>query len=581
MKKIFIYTAIFLLHASAVFAQGQNANSLTTAKKIIDYVVSRQSFELEETEVKNVSNLQIIDFDAFSSACSYNRIYSAAVLKSDKLNRVNFGISSNVPVKLWLNKNKLYERNDSINIFSEIAYSVFTFNDTISLELKRGDNTLIISTGNLAGAAVFIKELNVPEKAPSIRFVSVVPEIINAASCWSFFIPSGNNKTISETESINKITGKELSAFDVKYPSVKKVKKLKLNGESIFKKESYNEWNYPNGILFSSIFNYALSVDTSYLKTVSRYCSFIFETSGLFSNQYFNTHDLRTSNYRMFRKSMLDDAGSPALPFADLAIYNKNKTVYDSLLNQMADFIITRQYRLNDSTFCRPEPDRWTVWADDMFMSVPLLLRMGILKADSRYFNEAARQVININKYICDKNTGLYKHGWFDYKKETSPVFWGRANGWTLWAESEAVEMLPKDHKLYKIVKDIFKNHLSAVLSFQGKNYLWRQVMDDTASFEETSCSAMFVIGICRGITNEIIDKSLAHKAFRAWNAIAQKVDNKGIVYDICCGTGIGDSPDFYKKRDRYPNDPRGLGAVITASIEIENLKNYLKHNNN
>jgi len=578
MKPGIHYIYLALLSASSVLAQPPETNPLKAAQKVIGYIKSRQSFQLEDAVVKSVANLQIIDFDGLFQGNSNKKVYAAAVAKSEKKNNVAFGISASAPVKLWVNKQLVYERNDSVNFFSEIAYSVFTFNDTLSLDLNAGDNIFIVSPGSSLKAAVFIKELNQPEKAPLIRFVSEGSENKNAACCWKFFPPLNGNA--DEAKSIDEISMRNgLAAFEVKEPSVITVRKLKLHNESVFRKESYNEWTYPNGILYSSIFNYARLFDTAYMKTVSDYCAFIFENSQLFKEQYYKKHDLRTSNYRMFRVSMLDDAGSPPLPFADMAIYLKGKSPYDSLLERMADFIMTKQYRLPDSTFCRPEPDKWTVWADDMFMSVPFLLRMGALKGENKYYDEAARQVINISGRIRDEKTGLYRHGWFSFLNEKSPVCWGRANGWAVWAESEAVELLPKNHKEYKKVTEVFKKHLAGVLPFQGEGFMWRQVMDDASSFEETSCSAMFVIGICRGIRNGIIDKSEAARAYGAWKAIEKKIDSKGIVYDICCGTGIGNKAGFYEKRDRYPNDPRGLGAVITAAIEIEKLTNYLKQN--
>ncbi len=86
----------------------------------------------------------------------------------------------------------------------------------------------------------------------------------------------------------------------------------------------------------------------------------------------------------------------------------------------------------------------------------------------------------------------------------------------------------------------------------------------------------MFVLAAARGITSGIIDKKYAHKVFTAWNTLQKNIDKSGIVKNICCGTGIGYDTDFYKKRKRYDNDPRGLGAVITAAVEVSNLEKYL-----
>jgi hypothetical protein len=44
-------------------------------------------------------------------------------------------------------------------------------------------------------------------------------------------------------------------------------------------------------------------------------------------------------------------------------------------------------------------------------------------------------------------------------------------------------------------------------------------------------------------------------------------------VKDICRGTEMSDDIGFYFKRERFDNDPRGLGAVITACVEMMNLR--------
>ena len=73
---------------------------------------------------------------------------------------------------------------------------------------------------------------------------------------------------------------------------------------------------------------------------------------------------------------MLDDAGAPTFPFLQIYINKKEKKYYD-LISEMADYVMNKQTRLENGTLCRPEPEKWTVWADDLFMSVPLMLRMG------------------------------------------------------------------------------------------------------------------------------------------------------------------------------------------------------------
>ena len=79
-------------------------------------------------------------------------------------------------------------------------------------------------------------------------------------------------------------------------------------------------------------------------------------------------------------------------------------------------------------------------------MSVPFLVRMARTTGEQKYWDDAARQVINFRKYLLDPATGLYKHGWFSHTKEQSIAFWGRANGWVVWATAELLNWLPTTH---------------------------------------------------------------------------------------------------------------------------------------
>ena len=158
---------------------------------------------------------------------------------------------------------------------------------------------------------------------------------------------------------------------------------------------------------------------------------------------------MRGSYHRIHRMTMLDDSGGPALPFAQLQLDDPGYPGIMPLLERVSGYIIRGQERLPDGTFCRPEPEPTTVWADDLFMSVPFLLRMARITEDPSLYDEVALQVIQFNHYLQDPQTGLYFHGWYNQRQEHTPVRWGRANGWVVWATSEALMHLPDDHPRY------------------------------------------------------------------------------------------------------------------------------------
>jgi rhamnogalacturonyl hydrolase YesR len=114
---------------------------------------------------------------------------------------------------------------------------------------------------------------------------------------------------------------------------------------------------------------------------------------------------------------------------------------------------------------------------------------------------------------------------------------------------------------------------MSVLATYQDASGMWHQVLNRPASFEETSCTAMFTLAMAKGVRKGWLEKSYRDKAIRGWMAVQKKVEADGTVHDICRGTEIGFDEAFYFERKRFDQDPRGLGAVIAAGIEVSQLQ--------
>lgn len=552
-----IFASLFFL-AFNLNAQIDNSIPLLIAKKIADKVIDETIFKLVNTEQKTVLNIQIIDFTKIFHKQSNKPTFALAKISVLENKNLSFGIAFSQPVKVWVNNKMVFRGNAKEKFyFKEIGYSMFSFQDTFSVNLHKGINRIIIESSTEKKPFVFLRELTSVDENPFSKFLPL-NRINQTSFVWGF-------------------TDQSLSKLKFEFPKTNIIKKLALNPTSTFKKDSFADWNYSNGILMMVLLNLSKETgDNSYQAFVTKYCNFIDSNLPLFKKQYFEDHDLRTSYYRIFRKSMLDDAGAPTLPFVELSLQDKEHN-YDSLIIEMSDYVLNEQPRLADGTYCRPEPEKWTIWADDLFMSIPLLVRTGKLTKQNIYFNEAAKQIINFNKYLFDHDKKLYKHGWFSSTNKKSATYWGRANGWILWAESDALCYLPKDNKYYNEVERIFIDHINGILSCQDSSGMWHQVLNDKSSFEETSCTAMFIVALSKGITNGILDRNLSVNVFKAWGSLQTKISSGGIVKDISCGTELKNNVRYYEERKRYDNDPRGLGAIIEAGIEAAKLEKFIK----
>lgn len=114
--------------------------------------------------------------------------------------------------------------------------------------------------------------------------------------------------------------------------------------------------------------------------------------------------------------------------------------------------------------------------------------------------------------------------------------------------------------------------YITSLVKYQDSDGFWHQVLTRPESYKETSCTAMFALAMARGVRKGWLNKSFKQPALKAWSAVAGKIDANGVVHGICRGTEIGLDEQFYFDRKTIDNDPRGLGAVITAGLEIAKL---------
>jgi unsaturated rhamnogalacturonyl hydrolase len=239
----------------------------------------------------------------------------------------------------------------------------------------------------------------------------------------------------------------------------------------------------------------------------------------------------------------------------------------------IANTISTRIKRLSDGTFARTTSFNGTLWADDLYMGCGFLVRWAGFTNDTSYLDDAARQVINFAGYLQDTN-GLYFHGYFysnyfQFSHTNSPVKWGRANGWAMVTTIEVLSALPANHPLRPQLLDILRRHIEGIKAVQAPDGMWRQILDDTNLWEETSCTGMFAYSIARAVNRGWIDPTNMAYAHKAFVALAQHVRSDGVVIGTCEGTNIGTNKDYYIARTQPDDDLHGRGPVMLAGAEI------------
>ncbi len=352
------------------------------------------------------------------------------------------------------------------------------------------------------------------------------------------------------------------------------------------KKSKITYWSYPTGVsLYALQRVYKILNDEKIINYVNndllisanvyeylRWQKYKFGT-------IYNTQNLG----KLWRLNMLDDCGvMGAALLESLMNFNLEPTTeIKQLVEIISNFVINVQARLYDKTFWRPKsPNSPSIWADDLFMSLPFLIKWSQYSKDKSYLTDAAYQVVSFASYLQDSIDGVWFHGYYVEKKERTCCKWGRGNGWVAIAITELLSALPENHKFYNQVLDIYKRQMSGIKKYQDDDGLWNQVLDhpELSFGTETSCSAQFAYAIARGINRGwLVKKNYINVINHALAGLKSRITKNGAINKVCKSTSLGDSLEYYNSRPIRDNDYHGNGLMLMALTEIYYLQKEYK----
>ncbi len=199
-------------------------------------------------------------------------------------------------------------------------------------------------------------------------------------------------------------------------------------------------------------------------------------------------------------------------------------------------------------------------WIDDMFMVTALEVETFRATGKKIYLNRAATEMVAYLEKL-QKPNGLFYH------YETSPFFWGRGNGWMAAGMAELLSVLPEDHPQRAVILDGYKKMMAGLLKNQGKDGMWKQLIDQGDSWPETSGTGMFTFSMAMGVRNGWLEEATYKEpARKAWVALAGYLNADGKVREICEGTNKGPTVEYYETRKKLVGDFHGQAAFIWAA---------------
>lgn len=468
------------------------------------------------------------------------------------------------PVEIYINQDQVYKSLQS---------GSFSF----QVKLKYGHHNILVK--NNCGDKDWGFDLSVPNGDCEIRFDSPV-RLYGSPEKWFYAGPFSDSQklNIADMYSMDRpfdgADGKVYWRLDQPGTVIRP-----YNDNPLF-----GHWNYPLGVtLYGLIETGKLLDNTAFLQYAADHvgtCTRAFELAMWEKDQY------GTSGVHNHLAAIcsLDDCGA----FGSLmleASYMLKDSEYIRIADFIADFIKNRQGRLPDGGFYRYEADnqsiRSTLWADDLFMSVPFLCRYYRMTGRKEYIDDAAEQMIIYHKYLYMEDKRIMSHVYDFGRNMATGVPWGRGNGWVAFTYSEILAYLPKDHHLANQLISNFNDLCEGYLALQDDSGMWHQVLTDPESYAEASCTSMFACAFARGVRNGWLRNPDRYiKAVeKAWVGLCTHViDRLGNIYGVCRGSGYSFSEDYYKNDLGWIlNDTHGTGFVLLAGVEYRKLIAYLE----
>jgi len=203
------------------------------------------------------------------------------------------------------------------------------------------------------------------------------------------------------------------------------------------------------------------------------------------------------------------------------------------------------------------------MWIDDMFMITAVQSQAYRATGDTTYINRAAREMVLYLDSLQMPN-GLFYHA------PDVPFFWGRGNGWMAAGMSELLRSLPKNNPNYNRIMKGYKTMMSSLLKYQAKDGMWRQLIDDPASWAETSCTGMFTFAFITGVKNGWLDEKIyAPAARKAWLKLITYINQDGDITEVCEGTNKKNDHQYYIDRKRNIGDQHGQAPLLWCATAL------------
>ena len=344
---------------------------------------------------------------------------------------------------------------------------------------------------------------------------------------------------------------------------------------------SQSKWSYDMGVVLKGFEGIWMNTgDVNYFNAIQKKIDFFVKDDGSIKGYELEEYNIDHVNN-----------GKLVLLLYRVLGKEKYKKAADLLRSQLKT-----HPRTNEGGFWHKKIYPNQMWLDGLYMGGPFYAEYAMLFNEDTAFDDIGNQFIWMEQHARDTKTGLLYHAWDESKqqkwasKETgvSPHFWSRAMGWYSDALVDALDYFPVTHPKRQALIDILNRLVNAIEKQQDKaTGLWYDVMNYSGpgkekNYFEASASCQFTYAIAKGVRKGYLPAAKLAIAKKAYDGIVKRFikveDGQTNLHGTVKVSGLGGNPyrdgsfEYYMSEPVIVNDPKGVGAFLLASYEMEML---------
>ncbi|MFL6578073.1 MAG: glycoside hydrolase family 105 protein [Povalibacter sp.] len=214
------------------------------------------------------------------------------------------------------------------------------------------------------------------------------------------------------------------------------------------------------------------------------------------------------------------------------------------------------------------------LWDDTLMMSVLPLAKIGKLLGRPQYLEEARRQFLVHIKYLVDRKSGLWFHGWtFEGRHNFANALWARGNCWVTIAIPEFIDLLelsPGD-AVREFLLQTLHAQVDALARYQDRSGLWHTLIDDPNSYLEASATAGFAYGILKSVRKRYLPAEYLETGLAAIRGVLANIDQRGELQQVSFGTPVFNDLQGYRDIP-LTSMPYGQALAILCLSEFKRV---------